>query len=185
MLWSYLRIQYIIRLVGSRGRCMRILVFCHPSVEDLWSSRSVSTGIGGSEEAVIHVTAGLAARGHDVTVVNARSGLARSIGGVTWTSYEALPAQAADVGVIWRRPRRIYDVRSAARRFYLWLHDFIPEADILPHLDAFAKVMVLSRFHRLGYPAIQAERIFVTSNGVDPAGFSDAELRRPQQMVYG
>jgi protein O-GlcNAc transferase len=169
---------------------VRFLVSCHNSTDNLWSPHSVSTGIGGSEEAVIHVAAGLANRGHEVIVVNARTGPARRLGGVTWTSYATLErhlghAGPADIGIVWRRPWRVDVLRGLARRFYLWLHDFIPEANVLSRLDAFVKIIVLSRFHRLRFPSIPANRIFVTANGVDSEGLPDNERRHSQRMVYG
>lgn len=164
---------------------MRIVVFCHPSEEDAWSPSALLAGIGGSEEAVIHVVNALARRGHEVTVVNSRFGADHRIGGVTWTSYERTASPAADIGVIWRRAWRVAEVRGAARRFYLWVHDYVPQSDILPYLKFFAKVMVLSRFHRARYPLIPSERVFVTANGIDPAQFGQSESRDHRLMVYG
>lgn len=164
---------------------MRIAIFCHPSSDNPWSPHSISSGIGGSEEAVIHVAAGLARRGHDITVVNAQSGAGRHMDGITWTSYANATSLLADVGIIWRRAWRIHDVRGAARRFYLWLHDYVPQSEVLPHLDLYSKVMVLSRFHRLRYPSIPSGRVFVTANGIDPEGFLLPGPRDPQLLVYG
>ena len=163
---------------------MRVAIFCHPSTE-LWSPHSLEAGIGGSEEAVIHMAVGLARCGHEVTVVNTRQGPIRHMAGVAWSSYESRPAKTADVGIIWRRSWRIDQLAGAARRFYLWLHDFIPESDVLPRVAAFHKVMVLSRFHRQRYPSLSSDRIFMTSNGVGPDDFSDRGVHDPQLMVYG
>ncbi len=80
---------------------MRIAVYCYPCTEDVWSPHSLSDGIGGSEEAVIHMASALAERGHDVTVTNARSGPPRRFAGVTWDSYDA--------------PRRVVAVPGHAR----------------------------------------------------------------------
>ncbi len=164
---------------------MRIVVFCRPTNPPAWSPRSVDGGIGGSEEAVIHMTRGLAARGHEVWVVNRRSGPIETTDGVAWTSLEAPPPRA-DVGVIWRRAWLIDHLApGAADRFYLWLHDMVPQSTILPWLDAFEKVMVLSRFHRSRYPDIPRDKIMVTANGILPGDVSLEVERDPQLMVYG
>ncbi len=165
---------------------MRVAVYCYPCTDDVWSPHSLSDGIGGSEEAVIHMAAALAARGHDVTVINARSGPPRRFAGVTWDSYEAPRRGPADIGIVWRRPGLLWRVdRDAVGKLYLWLHDMLPEATVLERLDAFSKVMVLSRFHRNHYPSIPADRIFQTANGLAASEFERDEPRDPQLMVYG
>ncbi|MCW2491275.1 MAG: hypothetical protein JWN47_639 [Frankiales bacterium] len=164
---------------------MRIAVFCYPSDPPSWSPQSLSTGIGGSEEAVIHVARLLAARGHEVTVVNALSGPTRRFAGVEWASYEK-SRKHAHVGIVWRRPRLLKWVgNSAAGRLYLWLHDLLPEADVLTHLNRFEKVMVLSRFHRNRYPAVPDEKVFITANGIVPEDSVVDIERDPLLMVYG
>lgn len=168
---------------------MLITVFCNPAKDDAWSPESVGTGIGGSEEAVIHMAPRLAARGHGVTVVHRAAGGPRQHAGVSWTSYEALPREPAEIGIVWRRAGladRLALAPGAARHFYLWLHDLRPEDEVLAHLARYAKVMVLSRFHRNAYPGVPAQRIFLTGNGIDTTSLADpAPPRDPQLMVYG
>ena len=168
------------------AQIVRIVVYCYPSTDYTWSPRSAETGIGGSEEAVIHMASALAMHGHDVAVLNARTGPPQAFGGVTWTSYNDPATLDADIGVVWRRPGLIERVGGIrARRLYLWLHDMVPEAWILPRLEAYFKVMVLSRFHRNHYPGIPEARVFRTANGIEPTEFSGSESRDPGLMVYG
>lgn len=163
-----------------------IAIFCYPCTDGAWLPSSLATGIGGSEEAVIHMAAMLAARGHDVRVANAHSGPSRRIGGVTWGSYETLPRDRADIGVVWRGAGLIERAgRDAARQFYLWLHDLVPEPSLLERLGDYSKVMVLSRFHRNHYPSLPNANVFVTANGVDPDQFFPAAVRDPHLMAYG
>ena len=163
---------------------MRVSIFCHPATEP-WSSQSLASGIGGSEEAVIHMAAGLTLHGHEVTVFNAHQGPTRYLQGVAWSSYDRRPARRADIGIVWRRSRRVDLLAGAAARFYLWLHDFIPESHVLPRLGEFHKVMVLSRFHRQRYPSIPSHRILLTANGVATGDFFEAGFRDPHLIVYG
>jgi glycosyltransferase involved in cell wall biosynthesis len=75
---------------------------------------------------------------------------------------------------------------GAARRLYLWLHDWLPQVRVLERLDAFAKVMVLSRFHRGRIAAVPDDRVFITANGIDPSQLATgAGARDPNLMVYG
>jgi glycosyltransferase involved in cell wall biosynthesis len=166
---------------------MRVRIYCYPSTANIWKPQSVATGIGGSEEAVIQMAAALSARGHDVSVLNARGGALRLIGRVTWASYDQPPKAREDVAVLWRRPGLI-DRRGPreARKTYLWLHDMLPEADVLSRLPVITKVMVLSRFHRNHYPNVPDGKIMQTRNGIDAAQFAQAAPDRDSRlMVYG
>jgi hypothetical protein len=165
---------------------MRIAFFCYPCATEMWSARSAQTGIGGSEEAVIHVSALLAARGHQIAVYNSRHAPPITTAGVTYTGYGSLRPERIDVGIVWRRAGLVRWLGgSRPRRLYLWLHDNLPFEWFAPHLGRFHKVMVLSRFHRSHYPAIPAEKLFLTSNGIAPTEFEVAPPRDPRLMVYG
>lgn len=164
---------------------MRIAIYCYAQEPPAWTPAAAGVGVGGSEEAVIQVSRRLAARGHQVDVVNRTVGSPQMFEGVRWTSYEAAPARQ-DVGVVWRRPgiaRHIAD--KPARGLYLWLHDWLPQGRILQHLDAYRKVMVLSRFHRSRFPSVPPERVFQTANGVDPNELALEIPRDPRLVVYG
>lgn len=164
---------------------MRIGIYCFAQEPPAWTPSVAESGIGGSEEGVIHVSRRLAARGHQVHVVNRTSGPPQVFDGVHWTSYEAAPDRL-DVGVVWRRPGLVRRVgERAARGFYLWLHDWVPQRRVLEHLDAYRKVMVLSRFHRTRYPAVPSDRIFHTANGIDPHELALEVPRNPRLVVYG
>ncbi len=166
---------------------MRIAFFCYPAATGIWSPDSIETGIGGSEEAVIYMAAHLAELGHDVCVYNTRRGSERQIRGVTYTGYDAQPKNPTDVGIVWRRAGLLRWMLEGLRigRLYLWLHDALDASNFEPFLNAYRKVMVLSRFHRLLYPSIAPEKIFRTSNGIEPAQFGESARRDPHLIVYG
>ncbi len=165
---------------------MRIAFFCYPAIDNVWSAKSVETGIGGSEEAVIHMAALLAARGHEVSVYNSHAADPLRIGGVTYESYGPGAESPVTVAVVWRRPGLLSLVRKLqCRRIYLWLHDMLDFERIAPRVKHFHKVMVLSRFHRSRYPQLRSDRLFVTQNGIVPGQFQDIGERDPNLMVYG
>jgi glycosyltransferase involved in cell wall biosynthesis len=150
----------------------------------------VAKGIGGSEEAVIHLAPKLAARGHDVSVVHRLEGVSQRFSGVTWCSYESRSPKQADIGIFWRRARLIDRTGvDAARHSYLWLHDLCSEKEIAARLNDYRKVMVLSRFHRTRYPSIPSSRVFITANGIEPAEFEAHDPKSVERdstlMVYG
>lgn len=166
---------------------MRIVFICAPTMGP-WTPDSADQGIGGSEEAVIHMAAKLADLGHAVGVYMVH-GANRSFGDVFYGTLDSLPTSHVDVAVIWRRPGRIgmLDRRGIRPgRAYLWLHDKLPADLVAQWRPRFHKVMVLSRYHRAYYPALPDEAVFVTINGIDLAHFQPPDPPRdPFQVVYG
>jgi protein O-GlcNAc transferase len=166
---------------------MRIAFFCYPSGTDAWSPSSTDEGIGGSEEAVIHMAARFAESGHEVAVYNRRRGDERYADGVRYAGYDRLADESIDVGVVWRRPGLWQWLLGGARsgRIYLWLHDAIGAANFEALLGVYRKVVVLSRFHRMLYPSVANEKFLVSSNGIEPSHFAGFGRRDPQLIVYG
>lgn len=164
---------------------MRIAFFCAPSAEQWWSASSVRSGIGGSEEAAIHMAGMLAARGHKVEIYNAPSRPTAWEGGVRYAGYDTL-SRGIEVGVVWRYAALLRRVdRVPVDRMYLWLHDMVDVTSFADVLQRFRRVMVLSRFHRNQYPTLPDEQVMVTANGIVPEQFEQAEPRDPELMVYG
>jgi glycosyltransferase involved in cell wall biosynthesis len=167
---------------------MRIAFLCFPTAAGRWTAESVEDGIGGSEEAVIHMAALLARRGHHVGV-HMRAGRRRRMNGVSYGDFQQLYGQRLDVAVIWRRAALLDELdrqRVSAARRYLWLHDNVSVDTILGRQLELHKVMVLSAYHRRRYPELGDERFFVTSNGIDPAEFEVLRTPRSSQLlVYG
>lgn len=166
---------------------MRIVFVCAPTIGP-WTPYSVDEGIGGSEEAVIHMAAKLADLGHAVGVYMVH-GANRRFGDVFYGTLDSLPASPIDVAVIWRRPSRvdILDRRGIRPgRTYLWLHDNLSAQMVTQWGARFRKVMVVSRYHRACYPALPDDAVFVTTNGIDLADFQSPDPPRdPFQVVYG
>jgi glycosyltransferase involved in cell wall biosynthesis len=167
---------------------MRIVFGCHASAGRPWSPASAGHGIGGSEEAVIQMAAGLAARGHEVSV-HMRGAGDRCYDGVRYVGWDALDGTRIDVAIAWRRPTLtdLLDQRASyVGRRYLWLHDATASDDIAAHLGSFDKVLMLSRFQRSRYPDVPDDKVLYTRNGVDPADFAAPHpWRDPYLVVYG
>jgi glycosyltransferase involved in cell wall biosynthesis len=170
---------------------MRIVFACHPSAGRPWSPASAgdgSGGSGGSEEAVISMAAGLAGRGHDVSVHMRRGGDQRH-GLVRYAGWDTLRGERIDVVLVWRRPSLAdaVDERAAAvGRRYLWLHDATAREDLAAQLAQFEKVFMLSAFQRGRYPQVPDEKVLHTRNGIDPAAFARPHpWRDPHLVVYG
>jgi protein O-GlcNAc transferase len=168
---------------------MRIAFFCHATNAGRWSPESLARGVGGSEEAVVHMSSQLAARGHVVSVHFAKPGRSRWFGPVEYADYDRLRGETVHIGILWRRISmidHIYARDLAVRRLYLWLHDNVSLENVMANHGHFHKLMVLSRYHRSRFPDLPDDRFFITSNGIDTAQFEPPDPPRdPFLMVYG
>lgn len=150
-----------------------ITIYCGKSLEP-WGPESLKTGIGGSETAVIHLTNALA-HNHHVRVFNdypfegfCFADMA-SHPNTYWSSYQTIDVQkTTDTLIVWRRPEMILSLSHLkADRKILWLHDLVPELEVLPYIHFYQTIVVSSTFHRDQYPNIPGEKIVVIPLGID------------------
>jgi protein O-GlcNAc transferase len=162
----------------------RIAFFCGPSQEP-WSPLSVSTGIGGSQEALIAMAAGLRRLGHTVRVYNSCGAAAGEHDGVVYEDYRAFGRRpSTDVVVVWRWPW-LANSLSPGVPSYLWLEDMVEPTAVAAAAHHFRKIIVLSRFHRLHYSVLPENKFFYSRNGIHPEHFDLAVDRDPYKVVYG
>lgn len=172
-----------------------IAIFVGPSALGDWGPWSLETGIGGSEEAVIHLSRHLAQMGWKVTVYatpGERAGYDNMDDKwvaeypVKWTHYwEFNNRDTFDVLIGWRAPS-FFDKAFKARKRYLWLHDVIDLEEITPErLLNIEKVIFVSQYHRDLYPNIPDAKCFVSGNGIDPETFEavDGKFERDTKRV--
>lgn len=163
---------------------MKISIYCGDSLE-IWSPKSVTGGIGGSEEAVINIAHQLQKLGHTVKVWNNCGDDAGTYDGVTYLDYLDFVDEPIDVFISWRHESNM----KYAKNFkvaYHWLHDTVEEDRVLAAIGLGArKIMVLSKYHRRLYPKIRNEEIFLTQNGVNMADFDQKVERVPGRIFYG
>lgn len=167
---------------------MRITFFC-PTALEKWGPDSITTtGIGGSEAAVILMAKQLAQLHHEVEVYAHCD--AQSKDGVTYHSFETLTKITTDVLIVLRVPEVITPLREyiQSSKTYLWMHDMTPEEQLLPFLNFYDKVLVLSEFHRQAFPTVPDEKIVLTRNGIDTELIKMQEKkhlkRNPWSLVY-
>ena len=165
-----------------------IALFCRQHLGK-WSPRTLARGIGGSEEAVIHLSRELARLGWRVTVYGNPVDEAGEYDGVTYQScYFLNPADCFNIFISWRGVG-IFSSQFAAKGAYLWLHD-VPRADRFTsaRLSHITKLFVLSGFHRGLLPAVPDEMFLVTGNGIDVAEAEALEReglpRDPHRCIY-
>lgn len=162
---------------------MRIVIYCGHSFEE-FSPKSEEEGRGGSEEAVINMARELVKLGNEVVVYNRCGDDEGEYDGVKYENYEYFEDITADIVVFWRQPNYIWQLKDKykAKQTYLWLHDTVPETELLKIKHFVDGVFVLSGFHASLYPNLK-DKLIRTSNGIK---FEDINVKRdPYKIVYG
>ena len=175
-----------------RGKLV-IAIFCDEYGQTWWPDwgpRSLERGgLGGSEEAAVFASRGLAALGHGVEVYNESpdADLGPDAHGVRWLRHATYDdASAPDVFVAWRYhvSALVVDPGSPAK-VYVWLQDVPGYESWTPtFVQGLAGVFVLSDFHARTLPDHARPKAFVTPNGIDPAFLVDGE-NRWDRFAYG
>lgn len=165
-----------------------IAIFVGPSALGEWGPWSLEKGIGGSEEAVIHLSQQLTALGWAVTVYATPGEKAGDYSGVQWKHYwEFNNRDTFDVLIGWRAPS-FFDKAFKARKRYLWLHDVIDAPELTPErLMNIEKIIFVSQYHRDLYPDVPDDKCFVSGNGIDPEVFEEVDgkfERDNKRVVY-
>lgn len=167
-----------------------IAIYCGTGPLERWGPDSLnSTGIGGSEEAVIRLSQELNKLGWKVTIY-AMPDVAGDHDGVMWQNYwDINNKDTFDVLVSWREPA-FFDFDWKARKKYLWLHDVLPADEFTKErLDSLDKIIYVSSYHanRPESKHIKASKKFISGNGINPFNFKelDGEFERdPHKCIY-
>jgi len=161
-----------------------VVLYCGSSWED-WSPSIVTSGIGGSEEAVINMALELKRLGWDITVFNSCGTDAGMHDGVMYKDYlEFNYDDEFNILIGWRYPG-FFNRKFNARKTYLWMHDTQNPAAftevVLGNLD---KVILLSKYHRSLFPTIPEEKVLYSANGILPEQFKGEEPRKRHKLIY-
>lgn len=147
-----------------------IMIYCGPGFTD-WTPKQLSdpgaSFIGGSEEAVIRMSAELAKLGWKVTVYGSPGKDAGDHEGVNYQPYYKFnKADTFNVVISWRQIG-FFDLNIKAKKQYLWNHDIQNQLEYTPErLAKIDKVFFLSKFHRSNVPSLADEKVFMTTNGI-------------------
>lgn len=174
------RLSYV-SFSTTRPRGRDVAIWCPFSYEE-WGPHTLETGIGGSEEAVIHMAAALTARGDRVTVYGGWEGAHE---GVLYHNHQTFdPYALHDIVVVWRTPTPV-DMRIHATAVYIWMHDVPNPSEFTPErMERVNRVWVLSDWHRQCLPNVPDDKIEVIRNGVQAQEFP-REPRDKHKVVWG
>lgn len=174
------------------------LVFYCGYTDREWTPESVKEGIGGSEEAIIHLAQGLADKGWNVTVYN-NCGYKKKL----YLGQDELKEKAVshhrivtyrpfwewnyrdkqDVVVIWRRPLPL-DFEINADKVFLDLHDVIQPGELNEkRMKNCTGIFVKSKFHRSLFPDVADDKFIITPNGILSEKFKGKHKKDPMLMV--
>ena len=144
-----------------------IAIYCGPGFEQ-WSYKSVAKGIGGSEEAVIHISRELAKRGWKVYVYGDPREDTGIKDGVFWLPYNHVNWRDEFNILIGWRNIGLFDVPNLkAKRAYLWNHDIQNDLTYTPErVNKMTKAFFLSKWHRDNVPSLDESKVMITGNGI-------------------
>mgnify|MGYP000877274200 CR=1 FL=1 len=172
------------RLIKKTATGRDLVFYCGPQSEE-WTPETVKEkGIGGSEEAIINLSAKLADMGWNVTVYNNCGFRSQKFGKVTYKPFWSWNYRdRQDVVIIWRVPLPLdYPINSP--RVYLDLHDTIEPGELNEkRVNVLTKIFVKSNFHRSLYPNVPDEKFVIIPNGFDETLFEGSVKRDPYLII--
>lgn len=172
-----------VKFIKTESSGKDISIFCGFTSKEWTPDTAKNEGIGGSEEAVIHLSRRLVRDGYNVTVYNNCGHKEKSYDGVNYKPFWMWnPRDKQDVVILWRHPK-MADYEINAPKVYIDLHDTIPEEEFTrTRLARITKILVKTKAHRVLYPNIPDDKFEIIPNGIDPAQF-DVEVERDPYLL--
>lgn len=134
-----------------------------------WSPKSLKTGVGGSEQAIINLSKQWTKLGYEVVVYTNVGADEGEYDGVKYLNfYRFNNKDQFDIVIAWRNPHFIHKNLLDARLVLLDLHD-VPEKgefskDLLNRIDY---IMVKSDYHRTLLPEVPDNKFKIINNGIN------------------
>src|SRR5436853_3341506 len=159
-----------------------LVFYCGESRHE-WHPRT--KGFGGSEEAVICLTAELAKLGWNVTVYNNCGHTPVAEAGVVYRPWwEFNPKDKQDVAIVWQWTKPL-DWSINAERIFVDMHISPPEASFTDRdrLGRVSKIFFKSPFHRSLYHGLPDDKVAIVPNGIDFAHLDGTEQKDPYLLI--
>jgi tetratricopeptide (TPR) repeat protein/glycosyltransferase involved in cell wall biosynthesis len=160
-----------------------LVILCGYTVRQ-WDGRAVTEGIGGSEEAVIHLAEKFTSAGWNVTVYNNCGHKDIEVRGVTYKPFWTWNFRdKQDVTILWRHAKMAdYEINST--KVFIDLHDVILPGEFTEkRLARIDRIFVKSQFHRDLFPKVPDEKFAIIPNGIVSATFEEKLERDPYLMI--
>jgi glycosyltransferase involved in cell wall biosynthesis len=186
----------ITAILGARRRPLTFVFHTGGSLEP-WNALSpTTTGIGGSETAVVMMARSLAKLGHSVTVYCHCEGIDGFFGDVNYINqfdFKYEDTVDTDVFITSRRAMTLIEGDVRAKMKILWLHDMHPgdpTPDLAKAIFRADKIFCVSSWHRdfllANYRFIDPESVVATRNGIDRELFMPDQPLPPKKnkLIY-
>lgn len=160
-----------------------LVIMCGYTTRE-WTPKALEEGIGGSEEAVIHLARQFAEAGYTVTVYNNCGHKGYQDGKVTYRPFWTWNYRdKQDITILWRHPQMAnFPINST--KIFVDMHDVISPGEFTEtRLSRIDKVFVKSQFHRSLFPNVPDEKIAVIPNGIVLDDFKTPEKRDPYLII--
>lgn len=168
-----------------------VAIICGPGWEE-WTPKSMVTGLGGSETAVVVMGQELTKLGWKVTVYGNPGKDAGNYDGVEYKVWHDINVKDEfNVLVLWRSIGFV-DINPKAKFTVLWLHDVPSNPDFTQErVDKVDKIAVLSDYHKSllrvakngTFEPMPEEKVFVTANGITPISITEWQ-GNPKRLIY-
>lgn len=151
-----------------------------------WSPKSVKTGLGGSEQAIMYLSKLWTKLGYKVTVYTNVGENEGVYDGVEYLNFFRFNSRDKfDIVISWRNPHFIRKNLLDARLVLLDLHD-VPQAgeftkDLLNKTDY---IMVKSDYHRSLLPDVPDEKFVVIGNGINWDELQKVKVKKKKHAVF-
>jgi glycosyltransferase involved in cell wall biosynthesis len=173
------------KLIKETSSGKDIAFYCGNTARE-WSPDSLKEGIGGSEEAIIHLSRLLSDKGWNVEVYNNCGHTEKKFGKVRFKPFWSFNCRdKQDVVVLWRTPR-MAEHKINSDKIIIDLHDVIQPGEFnQKRLAQIDKVFVKSEFHKSLFPNVPEDKFVVVPNGIETDKFkpTDDIKRDPYLMI--
>lgn len=169
-----------------------IAILCGPGFEK-WTPKSIKTGLGGSEEAIVYLTRELKKLGWKVTVYANPGPDHGDYDGVTYSQwYDLNSKDRFNVLILWRAIG-FTDFKPKSKFTMVWLHDIPNNPDFTDErVSQVNKIALLSEYHKSllrvfkdgKYKKMPEEKIFLTSNGIPELRVPKKVKRDPYRLIF-
>jgi len=160
------------------------LVFYCGYTDRVWTPESVKEGIGGSEEAIIHLAQGLKEKGWNVTVYNNCGYKELDFDGVTYKPYWSWNYRdKQDVVVLWRSAKAL-DWEINSDKVFIDLHDVIQPGELNEkRMERCTGIFVKSQVHKDLFPNVADDKFIVVPNGIISDTFKGKHKKDDKLMI--
>jgi len=161
------------------------IIFYCGSAYEYWDPRSIEKGVGGSEEATIHLAKRLVGLGWKVRIYN-NCMFEQDYEGVLYRPFDQYnrETERCDIFVAWRHNQYATFAPKGAKKI-VWLHDVQrPEHWDANRTKTIDLIIPLSRWHRTNLKEIPDELFYISRNGIDPSQFIGRHSRDAKRLIY-